>query len=76
MQQNNPTKPSFPADRAFVIQLRMEADGTREKWAGRIEHISSGQVGHFRSWEEMRAFVQGILSKVDQNLSDGGSGIP
>ena len=60
------TKP--PADesplsphRAFVVQLREQADVERGCWVGRVEHVTSGRTTHFQSLEEMLAFIAGIL---------------
>jgi hypothetical protein len=43
--------------RAFVVQLREQADVERGQWLGRIEHVTSGQATHFESLNELLAFV-------------------
>jgi len=43
--------------RAFVVQLREQADVEHDHWSGRVEHVTSGQVMHFQSLEELLAFV-------------------
>lgn len=46
-------------DRAFVVHFYAAAAGAdgAEIRAGRAEHVRSGQTTHFRSWEELAAFV-------------------
>ena len=46
----------LPRDRAFVLQLRGRASAG-ESFAGRIEHVASGQTTRFESFEEVVAFV-------------------
>jgi hypothetical protein len=46
--------------RAFVVQLREQANVELGQWVGRIEHVTSGQATHFQSLEELQAFVCGF----------------
>jgi hypothetical protein len=48
--------------RAFVVQLRERTDVERGQWAGRVEHVTSGQAAHFESVEELLAFIVRILA--------------
>jgi hypothetical protein len=48
--------------RAFVVQLREHADVGRNQWVGRVEHVTSGQATHFRSLEELVAFIGKIVA--------------
>ena len=43
--------------RAFVVQLREQADVEQGQWAGRVEHVTSGRATHFQSLEEMMTFI-------------------
>jgi hypothetical protein len=52
----------LPPHRAFVVQLREHSDVPRRRWAGRIEHVTSGQATHFQSLKELLAFVSRILA--------------
>lgn len=68
------TKP--PADesplsphRAFVVQLREQADVERARWAGRIEHVTSGRATHFQSLEELVTFIAAVLSQLNGDVS-------
>ncbi len=44
--------------RAFVIQLREQADVEQGRWIGRVEHVTSGRATHFQSLEELVGFVE------------------
>lgn len=48
--------------RAFVVQLREQADVEKGQWAGRVEHLTSGQAAHFQSVDELLAFVVRVLA--------------
>jgi hypothetical protein len=52
--------PELPADRAFVVQFRVADPWPRA--AGRVEHVVSGETARFDSWQELRAFVEGVLA--------------
>ena len=49
-------------ERAFVIQLRVARDGDPELFAGRAEHIASGEATGFDSVTELLAFVRHTLA--------------
>lgn len=44
---------SLSPDRAFVVQLR----GHPGAFAGRVEHMASGEAAHFESAEDLLAFL-------------------
>ena len=48
--------------KAFVVQLRENTDVERGHWAGRVEHVTSGQAAHFQSLDELLAFVARVLA--------------
>jgi hypothetical protein len=50
--------------RAFVVQLREQANVESGQWVGRIEHVISGQATHFQSLEELQAFVVRVLASA------------
>ena len=52
-----PSRSVLPANRAFVVQLRSDADLADGACAGRIEHVVSGAAATFRSLAEVIAFV-------------------
>lgn len=60
LQTESPLSPS----RAFVVQFRTETNVARGRYAGRVEHIVSGQATHFGSLEELLAFIGQVLATV------------
>ena len=48
---------------AFVVQVREGSAMTPEALRGRVEHIVSGQAALFTSLEELRAFMEHVLSQ-------------
>ncbi len=63
-QQDSAGKPSLPVQRAFVVQFRAEADVERGRFAGRVEHVVTGQASLFHSLEELLAFMASVLIQV------------
>lgn len=47
--------------RAFVVQFREEPDGAGNRFAGRVEHLTSGQAARFDSPEDLLAFLVRVL---------------
>lgn len=54
----------LPRQRAFLVQLQAQAEVTPERFAGRVEHVTSGQATHFHSLDECLAFIAGVLAHV------------
>jgi hypothetical protein len=54
-------EPLSPEQGAFVIQFRTSADVEQGRFTGRMEHVASGQVGHFQTPEQLVAFVRHVL---------------
>jgi hypothetical protein len=50
----------LPADHAFVVQFRTQA-APAPHFAGRVEHLASGQAAHFGSPEELLGFLEQVL---------------
>lgn len=50
----------LPPDRAFVLHLAASAQPPR-RVAGRIEHVTSGQVAHITSTRQLVAFLAAVL---------------
>jgi hypothetical protein len=53
----------LPSDRAFVLQFKPAAENGGCSYAGRVEHIASGQVEIFYSTEELCAKLKVILNR-------------
>jgi hypothetical protein len=64
-------KPSLPSNRAFVVQLRGDADVEHGDVRGRVEHLNSMQANHFESVEELVAFIACTIAAL-QTDDEGG----
>ena len=60
------SQPSLPTNRAFVVQFRVQSTGASSFYAGRVEHVVSGEVTRFQSLEELLAFMVRVLLHVQQ----------
>jgi hypothetical protein len=57
-----------PERGAFVIQFRASADVEQGRFAGRVEHVASGEVGHFQTPEQLVAFVRHVLFERHKSI--------
>ena len=64
-------RPSFPANRAFVVQLHADAQPEQGQFRGRVEHIVSYQAAHFAAVEELTAFMVRVLAADNQDTANG-----
>ncbi|HXJ35231.1 MAG TPA: hypothetical protein VMS22_14460 [Candidatus Eisenbacteria bacterium] len=55
--------PTHPADRAFVVRFRANADPTLERVDGQVEHVVSGRTVRFGSYAEIVVFIQRVLAE-------------
>ena len=60
----------LPTNRAFVLQLRAEADVEQGHFDGRIEHVVSGHASPFHSVEELIAFIAQVLTVQVSTLDE------
>ena len=51
---------------AFVVQLREGTMLTPETVYGRVEHLATGQATLFTSLEEVRTFMEQVLSRTER----------
>jgi hypothetical protein len=51
------SQPAYPTQRAFVVQIHAEVDVAEGEVWGRVEHIVSGQVMHFKTVEALVQFM-------------------
>jgi hypothetical protein len=58
-----PSRAALPAERAFVVQLRADADVARGIVAGRIEHVVSGVAAPFESVEQMLGCMRDAVAR-------------
>jgi hypothetical protein len=54
----------LPAERAFVVQLHVEADLAQGRITGRVEHVLSGQAAHFDTLEDLLRFIERVLTTL------------
>lgn len=59
--------PTFPTQRAFVVQVHADAEVAQGQVWGRVEHIVSGQATHFQSVEELARFIVQVLSGAGED---------
>jgi hypothetical protein len=59
------SQPSLPTNRAFVVQFRTQTTGVSPSYAGRVEHVVSGEGVRFQSLEELLAFMTRVLMQVE-----------
>jgi hypothetical protein len=60
------TEVPLPPERAFVVQRRLQGDPGGELFAGRVEHIASGEFVRFGSAAELLAFIAKVASRTDR----------
>ena len=62
----NNAEPTLPSNRAFVVQFRTATAPAPEQYAGRVEHLVSGQATRFESWEHLQRFIKRTLARVHE----------
>jgi hypothetical protein len=65
------SQPALPTDRAFVVQFCAPLSEGSPTYAGRVEHLVSGQQVRFHSLEALLAFMIGVLTEVTQQTDIG-----
>jgi hypothetical protein len=59
----------LPAERAFVIQLRADANLARGIVRGRVEHVLSGAAAHFDSLEQLLGCMRDVVTRRNETCS-------
>jgi hypothetical protein len=54
----------LPAERAFVVQLHVEADVAQQHMVGRVVHVVSGQTAHFDTLAALLTFIDRVLRSL------------
>ena len=54
----------LPAERAFVVQLHVEADVAQQHMVGRVVHVVSGQTAHFATLAALLTFIDRVLRNL------------
>ena len=63
--------PDLPAERAFLVQFRPQEPDGLPIYAGRVEHLTSGEAARFHAQEELLAFMIRVLAEVQQRTDAG-----
>jgi hypothetical protein len=53
---------------AFVVQFRTSSNGARPAYTGRVEHMTSGHVTHFRSQAELWTFLTQMVVEEEKRV--------
>lgn len=69
-QSDAPIRAALPAERAFVVQLRADADPAHGVVSGRIEHVVSGAVALFESVEELVDWMGHVVARPTESSTD------
>ena len=64
MERDNRRTPAFSPDHAFVVQFYAETEVEAGQLVGRVEHVVSGRMTHFQSFETLLAFFAHVLREV------------
>jgi hypothetical protein len=54
------------------VQLSRDALGTHDSFSGRAEHVVSGRATHFDTVDELLAFIQRELARLQEPRESGG----
>jgi hypothetical protein len=54
----------LPAERAFVVQLHVDADLAQQHVVGRVVHVISGQTAHFDTLDDLLTFIDRVLRSL------------
>ena len=65
MEQESERPAPLAAGHAFVVQFRTDTDVQQGHITGRVEHIISGQASHFSSLDDLLAFIDRVLTEVN-----------
>jgi hypothetical protein len=60
------SQPSLPTNRVFVVQFGAPPAGAASSYAGRVEHLVSGQAARFHSLEVLVGFMVGVLADLEE----------
>lgn len=67
---DTPIRATLPAERAFVVQLRADADPAGGVVRGRIEHVVSGAASLFDSVEQLVDWMSDVVARSTGSSAD------
>jgi hypothetical protein len=59
-------RPTFPTQRAFVVQVHTDAAVGQEHVWGGVENFVSGQATYFQTVEELVQFIVQVLTSTPE----------
>jgi hypothetical protein len=59
-------RPTFPTQRAFVVQVHADTAVEQGHVWGRVEHMVSGQATSFQTVEELVQFIVQVLTSTPE----------
>ena len=65
MLQDDRKRAWLPPERAFVVQFYADTTLDATHMSGRVEHVVSGQVSHFRSMATLLDFITHVLVEAE-----------
>jgi len=65
MTQDDRQRAWLPPERAFVVQFYADTGLDTTHMAGRVEHVVSGQAGHFHSLATLLTFITRVLVEAE-----------
>ncbi len=69
-----PSRAGLPAERAFVVQLRADADLAHGVVSGRVEHVVSGVAAPFESVEQLVDHMRAVVARRSGTTNRSGHG--
>jgi hypothetical protein len=61
---------SFPQSRAYVLKLHSDCSPANGRFAGQLEHVTSGRVLYFHSTEELLACLLRDLAAIAMDSTE------
>lgn len=63
-------KEQHPESQLFTIRVWQEKVDDQVQWRGKLRHVSSGEIRHFRGWAALIPLMLDMLRRhPDQNLN-------
>ncbi|MGI9285286.1 MAG: hypothetical protein ACR2P1_07845 [Pseudomonadales bacterium] len=70
MVEDDQSNDLLPANRALIVQFRPAATGGKFVFAGRVEHLTSGNVHYFSSQQELNELFHQLLNGAKKRIID------
>jgi hypothetical protein len=57
--------PPDPSSHLFLVRVWQEQDHPGAEIRGRVQHVLSGEIRHFRTWRALAGFMTQFVSAAD-----------